>query len=315
MQMNMPFMGGFFTTAPTPSGPVPVYITAQGQMINLNAMQPAMQGINVQQQIQQLQQLIQLQQMQLQQQVVPGMAAPQVPQPTPTPNIAPNPMFPQQALPNVANPFAGMAPADLQRMLTQPNIQQLLNLGNMMQATAQPVQPPVASVPASSRTSQCSEETRSVQEEVKSDGTIVDDVQTRPAGERPPCTHNKWTRREEERARRVKKKRPLVLCCLVCQMTWKTKLRLHKKCPDFFNGDCKKGDSCPYPHIYSRKVAAAAGILVPPSVGVRDNTDSDADDHSDAEEQTMPPLDATETTTNSPIDLCDFLPPMVAPAH
>eukprot|EP01061_Rhynchopus_euleeides_P004050 TRINITY_DN13379_c0_g2_i1.p1 TRINITY_DN13379_c0_g2~~TRINITY_DN13379_c0_g2_i1.p1 ORF type:complete len:291 (+),score=99.79 TRINITY_DN13379_c0_g2_i1:122-874(+) len=250
-------------------------------------MQSALQGYTQQiQQLQQLQQVLQLQQM-------------------------------QQQSPGV--------PADLQALMANPQMQQLL-MGNTLQqmqqmqmqqqtAALQPQAQP-ASVPASSRTSQCSEETREVGDDTRtpSDTAAVptaqpDEVQTRPAGERPPCTHNKWTRREEERARRVKKKRPLVLCCLVCQQTWKTKLRLHKKCPEFFNGECKKGDACPFPHIYSRKVAAAAGILVPPSC----RQDECASSHTDSEgesEGELPPLGTDILAT--PVD-CLLHP--TAPAH
>eukprot|EP01064_Diplonema_japonicum_P005617 TRINITY_DN13741_c0_g4_i1.p1 TRINITY_DN13741_c0_g4~~TRINITY_DN13741_c0_g4_i1.p1 ORF type:complete len:196 (+),score=20.05 TRINITY_DN13741_c0_g4_i1:62-589(+) len=70
--------------------------------------------------------------------------------------------------------------------------------------------------------------------------------------ERPPCGHNQWVREPSESGKRVKRK-PVLLACMVCPCIWKTKLRLHVKCPRFFSGSCDQGSQCPYPHIYSRK--------------------------------------------------------------
>ena len=129
-----------------------------------------------------------------------------------------------------------------------------------------------------------------------------------------PCTHNTWTRREEERARRVKKKRPLVLHCLTCGVAWKTKLRLHKKCLDFFNGTCTQGERCPYPHIYSRKIftgAAGTGAGAAPAESAETSSKDDLSCpdsavHDDEDACLLPPL-------GTPVEAALSLPASFAP--
>eukprot|EP01060_Flectonema_neradi_P004667 TRINITY_DN13041_c2_g1_i1.p1 TRINITY_DN13041_c2_g1~~TRINITY_DN13041_c2_g1_i1.p1 ORF type:complete len:175 (+),score=29.33 TRINITY_DN13041_c2_g1_i1:63-587(+) len=62
----------------------------------------------------------------------------------------------------------------------------------------------------------------------------------------PPCCHNRWSLQ-------IRKKRYYIFECMQCSALWKTKLTGSQKCLDFFAGHCPNGDSCKYPHIYSKR--------------------------------------------------------------
>eukprot|EP01060_Flectonema_neradi_P033030 TRINITY_DN5417_c0_g1_i1.p1 TRINITY_DN5417_c0_g1~~TRINITY_DN5417_c0_g1_i1.p1 ORF type:complete len:226 (+),score=52.89 TRINITY_DN5417_c0_g1_i1:54-680(+) len=62
----------------------------------------------------------------------------------------------------------------------------------------------------------------------------------------PSCCHNRWSLQ-------IRKKRYYVFECMTCSALWKTKLTGTQKCLDFFAGHCPNGDSCKYPHIYSKR--------------------------------------------------------------
>ena len=65
----------------------------------------------------------------------------------------------------------------------------------------------------------------------------------------PPCRHNRWSR-----VRKMRGDWGVLLRCLdeTCKESWVTKMALHEKCKDFYNGTCLKGGDCSSPHIYAR---------------------------------------------------------------
>ncbi|KAJ9447535.1 hypothetical protein DIPPA_32937 [Diplonema papillatum] len=65
-----------------------------------------------------------------------------------------------------------------------------------------------------------------------------------PLSQSRPCGHNEWVRTSRMAGTQV------FLQCKTCQVTWRTDLSWHTKCPDHFSGSCELKDECPHVHIY-----------------------------------------------------------------